>query len=232
MRAELEEELDLIALNLNLIGTRLVRKVEGLRQVHGLHLSTVLEGVGVVVDELATLKNNGNVSLIARGHRGEEEVALSLFRLDLDLVGRTAAGKSELSDCTSRRSGASSSSSGRSGGRGGSWSRRVLWRRSRLRRVRSLRRLSCRGTGAALGSNDDAKVRLASQLGVAKSGSERLVAVDEVVALRGRVAQAERALAGGTSDVLADGSEAEGVARALSGLGHAVNDVLNAEIGH
>ncbi len=72
----LQQQLDVLALHNNLIGTRLVREVESLSQIHGLQLSTVLEGVGVVVDELGALEDHGDVGLIARRHGSEHEIGL------------------------------------------------------------------------------------------------------------------------------------------------------------
>ncbi len=45
-------------------------------QVHGLELSTVLESVGVVVDQLGALEDHGDVGLVARRHGGEHEIGL------------------------------------------------------------------------------------------------------------------------------------------------------------
>lgn len=59
-----------------MVGTRLVRQIESLSQVHGLQLSAILEGVGVVVDKLGALEDDSDVGLVARGNRAEEEVCL------------------------------------------------------------------------------------------------------------------------------------------------------------
>jgi len=94
------EQLNLISMNRHLVGCWSKRKIESLGEIHGLHLSTVGEGVSVVVDQLGSIKYNCDISSVSAWNRSEQEELRSLLRLNLNLVSSTSSRELELSDGT------------------------------------------------------------------------------------------------------------------------------------